>query len=288
MRRRCLAAVALALGLVGCSAVDDGPGAAATSDPAGPVAGKADASDSDSVIASVWDQVDYLPWEYAPDGCFARSYYVAMEMVSRDIPVSQMVINLLWEDTPTNHPRFSPVDGRDPELPPVTYRGTVVQWDYHIAALLLPPVVEEPMIFDRAMEPGLVPVDTWVGDANSAGLPRSELTADGTLTAGFNEFSTFGSSYLGLSPSLTENWASVSSPTLDSLPPFQESVVQLACNTVRTIYDCMATPSDDARRTRLVRRTNELLAELAGHGHLTGWDGRRITCGPTPFACAAL
>jgi hypothetical protein len=270
--------------VAGCTAAPDGArtsSAAATSDDAG-------SGSVPGVVDDVWSSVSYLPWDYAPDGCFARSYYVAMEFVSRGVVANQMVINLRWMDTPTSRPQFSPVDARQPGRPPVTYGGSVVHWDYHIAALLQPPVVSEPMIFDEAMEPGLVPVATWVADANAAGIAMSEVGVNHTVTPGFNEFSTYPSTYVGISPSLAENWDSVATSSLSGTPAFQAYEVQTACDTVWTIYDCMGAAPDDPRRAALLTRTNQLVTELSQQGLMSGWNGAPLSCAPTSsFQCAA-
>jgi hypothetical protein len=234
----------------------------------------------------VWGSVDYLPWEYSPDGCFARSFYVSMEFASRGVPVNQLVLNLEWEDTSDSRPQFSPIDPTQPGDPPVTYQGNAIHWDYHIAALLSPPVVNVPTIFDKAMESTPVSQDTWIANVNSAGIPQSQADADGGLTPGYNEFTTYASSYVGVAPSLHDNWASVSASDLASMPAFQADQVQLACNTVWSVFDCMQLDDSDPRRQQLVDRTNALLTALSGMGLVQGFDGNPITCGPTSFTCA--
>jgi len=285
---RVLAAAAL-LALGGCSLESELPSAG----PAGggelgetlPTADATWAPSPGDPLADVWQSVDYLPWEYSPDGCFARSYYVAMELAARGIPASQEVVSLRWMQTATSAPRFTPVDGTRPGNAPVLYRGAVVTWDYHIAALLLPPVVAAPTVLDRAMESGPVPLATWVAHANGGGLPRSAVGPNRIPTAGFNEFTTHGSTYVGVEPSLERNWASVSSPQMSALPAFKAAHLQLACDTVWTLFDCLAAPSDP-RRLRLVARTNELAASLAQRGLLDGWSGASVTCAATTFTCA--
>jgi hypothetical protein len=270
------------LALAACAADDEG---AASSDNAFTADAGAD------VMHAVWTETDYLPWEYAPDGCFARSFYVSMELVARGVPASQEIINLRWEQTSTFRPQFAPVDPRQPALPPVRFAGKVVNWDYHIAALLLPPVVPEPTILDRALEPGPVPLATWVGHANAGASPQpvSTVSPTGASSAGFNQFSTFGSKYVGVEPSLAKNWASVSSPDLSpgKFPHFSAKNIQLACDTIFTVHDCLKTPESDPRRARLAERTNELLWALENAKLLDDWDEKSITCGHTnTFTCA--
>jgi hypothetical protein len=275
------------LALLACVTGCSGPPEGVSSSVAASTGTSDDAGSGSSVVDDVWNSVAYLPWSYSPDGCFARSYYVAMEFVSRGVVANQMVINLRWMDTPTSRPQFSPIDPLVAGSPPVTYAGSVVHWDYHIAALLLPPVVSEPMIFDQAMESSLVPVATWVAEANSTGIAESTVNADDSVTAGFNEFSTYASTYVGVSPSLSENWDSVSASALSGIPAFQAYEMQTACDTVWTIYDCMGAAADDPRRAALVSRTSELATELSQQGLLAGWNGAPFQCGSTSsFQCA--
>jgi hypothetical protein len=268
------------MGLFACASADTGTSSSDSAETVG--------SSAADLVDAVWRETDYLPWEYAPDGCFARSFYVAMEFAARGVPVSQEVINLRWEQTSSFRPRFDAVDPRLASPAPVRFQGNVVTWDYHIAALLLPPVVPEPTIIDRALEPKPVPLETWVNHANAGASPQplSETMKDGTPTPGFNEFSTFGSQYVGLEPSLSKNWNSVSSPDLATFHPFEASSIQLACDTLTTVYDCLKAGSEDPRRSDLQRRTTELVSALDKAKLVKGWDGKPISCKPTStFAC---
>ena len=277
------ASIVPSLALLACTACS-GPAEDVGSSRSASTAPSEDAASS--VVDDVWSSVAYLPWSYSPDGCFARSYYVAMEFVSRGVVANQMVLNLRWMDTATSRPQFSPIDATKPGDPPVTYNGHVVHWDYHIAALLQPPVVSEPMIFDQAMETSLVPVATWVADANAAGIRESAVGPGGYVTDGFNEFSTWPSTYVGISPSLAESWSSVSASTLETIPAFKASEIQTACDTLWTVDDCMGAASDNPRRAQLVTRTNELATELSRRGLLSGWNGAPIACRSTStFTC---
>jgi hypothetical protein len=278
----CLPALLL-LQLVACASDE------ATSDSANALTA---AGGTPTVLDDVWRGTDYLPWEYAPDGCFARSFYVAMELASRGVPVSQEVINLRWEQTDSFRPQFSPIDPRTAGEEPVRFDGQTVRWDYHIAALVLPPVVSEPTIIDRALEPGPVPVATWIAHANAGPQPqpKSVVGPDGVPTPGYNAFSTFGSEYVGVEPSLSKNWGSVTSPDLAQFRHFEAANVKLACDTITTVYDCLGGDggTNEPRRAALVARTNELLRSLAERNLLDGWDGKPIACAHTStFSCAA-
>lgn len=237
-------------------------------------------------VAEAFEAVDYLPWDYAPDGCFARSYYVAMELAVRGVPAAQEILNLRWTQSPGHAPRFAPVDGRVVPPAPISFGAETVTWDYHVAALVLPPAVDEPTVLDRAMEPGPVPLATWMAHANAGGQPESQIDAAGVPSPGFNAFATYGSTYVGLGPSLALNWASLPAQALSTPPAFRAADVALACDTVWTVFDCLGN-ANDPRRARLVARTNALLAELASAGRLTGWSGSTFACGRTAFTCAS-
>jgi hypothetical protein len=234
-------------------------------------------------ISEVWDAVDYLPWDYPPEGSFARSYYVAMEFASRDVPISQEIVSVAWMQ---NNTRLEPIDATKAGNPPASFRGNAVKWNFHVAVLLLPPIVEEPTIFDPLLEKGPVPVGVWVGHVNGGGQPKSQLGANNEPTLGFNEFSTAGSTYVNVEPDLGKWWTSVTTPTMSSLlsSPFKAAHVKLACDAIWTMYDCLGN-APEPRRAALAKRTNQLAAALQTKGLIAGWDTQAIDCASTNLDC---
>ncbi|MBX3226538.1 MAG: hypothetical protein KIT84_32245 [Labilithrix sp.] len=287
-------ALLVAASLVACRAADEGAAA-------GSQAVVEIAPDAVKVMNDVWAtrDFDYLPWAYSPDGCFARSYFMSMELASRGIPVRQQIINLRWNsDVASNQAEFEPVDRAGN---PVTYPATggrAVKWQYHIAAVLMPGPnvrIAEPMVIDRALEPGPVTVEQWVRDANSSNIPvappsDAPLTTDdnGHPTRGFNQLKTRGAPYVGVGSFLNDNWASYEAEP-ELVPSFDPSTIQLACDTVWTIWvDCMG--ADEAATTKMLdARTNALVRDLdARHALTEERPAEPIACTRNPrFSCFA-
>lgn len=277
--------------IVACSAASED---VATGDQAVVAPDKSDKTattkDAVTLMNEVWrgHDFDYLPWAYSPDGCFARSFFVSMEFASRGIPVREQIINVRWNsDFESNKAEFEPTD---PSGAPVLYNGRTVKWQYHIAAVLMPGDkvdLKEPMIIDRALEPGPVTVAKWVSDANSHHLPvappdDAPITADdnGVPTRGYNQLKTKGAPYVGVGTFLNGNWASFEGEP-ERMPTYDPSLIQLACDTVWTIWvDCMG--ADEKTTTEMMSaRANTLVANLDAQHALaegTSKPAAPITC----------
>jgi hypothetical protein len=208
-----------------------------------------------------------------------------MEFAAEGILVNQQIINLRWmSGTSSTKQLFTPIDVKIKDTPQLTYKEKKVAWEYHIAALLLPPVVPEPTIIDPALETEPVSVQKWISHANSGGIAQSVLVNQ-QPSLGYNSFSTFASNYVGVAPSLSSNWASVSAADFKSFPAYRFSEIKLACETLAKIYTCNGNPSDPRLKT-LVERTNLLASQLKLKGLLNDWDQTEIQCAPTDsFSC---
>lgn len=234
-------------------------------------------------VMEVWNGTNYLPWTFAPNGCYARAYYVTMELAVRGVAASQQIASFMWMK---NGSKLEPVDTKKPSKPRLLFGGKPVRWDYHVAALLLPPVVKEPTILDRAMEAGPVPVATWLADINSTNQPKS-VRAGNSATDGYNEFTTWGSTFVGLRPDLNKWWDSVTSPTLADAPAFNASDVQFACDALHTVIECVPAADNAKKQAAVKERTNELLAALEEKGLVKDWDGAPMQCKKIAINCGA-
>lgn len=237
-----------------------------------------------SKLTTIWNRLSYLPWEYAPDGCMARSFLTGAEFVAENIPVSQEVINLQWLYTENFRPKFSPINPFQSTKSPLLYKNSQIFWGYHVAAVLLPPLVSQPLILDRALESAPAPVPTWVSHANSEGIPKTTPTSNG-LSQGYNEFTTPGSTFVFFSPDLHKPWTSLSSPDLKSFPAYKASDLAAACEILSKVFLCMGKETDPRVQT-LVARTNAIASALSQKGLLTNWDGSAFACKPAEkFYC---
>lgn len=294
LRASLVSLAVLSAAATACSATTEAP-ADSTDDSAaafssGPIGNPDPASpttDPSAMAQAVWSShdYDYLPWQYSPDGCFDRSFYMSMEFASRGIPVREQVINVRWnKDNASNKAEFEPIDQ---EGNPVQYGGKVVKWQYHIAAVLVPGPnvnIDAPMVIDRALEPGPVSVDKWISDANSAHMPQEStptatLTKDdhGFATKGYDEFKTRGAPYVGVGPFLTGNWVSYESDP-DNMPVFDANTIKTACDTLWTIWvDCIGADADQTT-SMLQDKTNALMTALQSRNELTNWNGQPLVC----------
>lgn len=80
--------------------------------------------------------IDYLPFKYPNDGCFARSYVMSMELAANGIPSSSAVISGDLEPTPA------------------------IQWRYHVAPMLQVNGVN--YVFDPSLASKPTTAEKWV------------------------------------------------------------------------------------------------------------------------------
>jgi hypothetical protein len=103
--------------------------------------------------------IDYLPFTYIVDGCYARSLYMSLELAAEGIPSSA-------------HYVFG-------ELQPTE----AVSWNYHVAPLLqLKGTSQEPWILDPAFESKPLTRTQWLNENFAESKVSLSLTASRTWT----------------------------------------------------------------------------------------------------------
>jgi hypothetical protein len=186
--------------------------------------------------------VDYLPFGYKADGCYARALYMSMELAAQRIPSSAQFLEGTLQPTPA------------------------ITWRYHVAPMVQVTGEDHRTILDPSLATGPVSLDEWIRLNNPA--------------ADTVQFFVPGSVYVSSidlgSP------ASYSAPMIerfDQLPPFHESDIQSACKTAFN-YLGLENPERPEARTKLVDRTQTLLGALADAGKLPEYQpGDTVDCG---------
>lgn len=88
---------------------------------------------------AIVEQIDYLPFSYIIDGCYARSLYMSLELAAQGIPSSEHYVYGQLQPTPE------------------------VGWSYHVAPLLqVKDSQQEPWILDPAFEQEPLSRSQWI------------------------------------------------------------------------------------------------------------------------------
>ena len=236
MARRTMRKLLLALLLAGCGPVTGTNTLGATEQDArvSPV----DAMRAYEIVRGI----DYIPFGYHRDGCYARALYMSMELAAQRIPSSAQFLEGKLDPSPD------------------------IEWRYHVAPMLQVIGEDHRTIIDPSLAQAPVSLADWIALNNPDGATQ--------------QFFVPGSVYVGSidlgSP------ASYNAPMIESfgqLPAFHENDIASACQTAWN-YLALETPSGEAMRPKLVQRTQELLAGLSAVGKLPEYhDGDTVACG---------
>jgi hypothetical protein len=195
---------------------------------------------------AVIEGIDYLPFQYRVDGCYARALYMSMELAS-----NQLESNALFVFAP---PGQSLVVGS-------------VQWGYHVAPMIevgSDPSSLVPMVVDPSMSS--VPLTQQQGISQMGYPYPNEPDYPTTLMVP-------GSDY---APGEAENEPSYRNedmPSFADLPPFHLADISNACAVMFSyVQDEGQLPgvTEDvgAKQDRLVNRTSALVQALQAVGKL--------------------
>ncbi|MDB4994246.1 MAG: hypothetical protein JWM74_1678 [Myxococcaceae bacterium] len=210
--------------------------------------------------------IDYLPFRYRLDGCYARALYMSMELA-----VHQLASNVVFAFAQPGWPLH--VES--------TY------WGYHVAPLIEVGSSADaltPMVLDPALSPVPVTKQAWMAlmgfpDPAASGAPSMLMVP--------------GSDYQPARARAERTWKNKDVPDFAHLPRFRTSDVQAACAVMHldiglehyqdvTGDDGMGTgesapiatydgggPSASQKRAKLLSRTLVLLRMLRARGKLT-------------------
>jgi hypothetical protein len=181
--------------------------------------------------------IDYLPFDYLEDGCYARSLYMAMELASRGIE-SNAIYAI------ANAPPYLQVDG--------------VQWWWHVAPMLLLGGDYEharAVVLDPGLSAEPLEAHEWIGRM----VPWPQGTPnypDYVITPG----TTYGV------PSTLPRNVPADVKSFEAMPKFQANNIASAC--ARMSEYIVAASGGEAKVARLVARTTELAEALERRGKL--------------------
>lgn len=207
---------------------------------------QAQADEAYKIVAGI----DYLPWGYTDDGCYARALYMSMELAIKKIPSSSQYMFA------TNGGALRPKDG------PV--------WGWHVAPMIKVTATGTPMIIDPSLfaAPEQVrSLDTWIARNNPTPAKDYGLAL------------IQGSHYWKINQL-------VDTAPIDSfakLDPFQGADIESACDVAwRYLEDETPAPTADAltkKRAALIERTKVLINGLVAVEKLSDLTADKLSCG---------
>ena len=184
--------------------------------------------------------IDYIPFHYTADGCYARALYMAMELAVNELPSSAQFI--------------------EGELAPDDYTW----WTYHVALMLLVGDATEPTMIDPALATRPLPLHDWIDLSHPA--------------PGYRLFWVPGSVYAS-DEVLANTTQAPMIESFAELPAFKPQDIADSCRWLHAYIGLefnLSWPDRDAKRSRLIARTRTLLGELRSLGKLTI---DRLDCG---------
>lgn len=175
--------------------------------------------------------IDYIPFTYIIDGCYARSLYMSMELAAESIPSSAFYM-------------FGYLQPTDE-----------VSWSYHVAPLLKIRG-QEAIVLDPAFEAEPLTMTEWKAKNN----PQSDFEHD--LKA--------GSSYFDESGRTSEFTMSNMIQNFEEMPTFLTSDIASACTVMYRYIPLQNQSAAKSReqRAKLLSRTAELVESLEAVGKL--------------------
>jgi hypothetical protein len=210
-------------------------------------------TDQDWVVKETFDTaygivqgIDYLPFQYKEDGCYARALYMSMELAAQGLESNAVFA-------------FA--------KPGTWLQVGDIRWSYHVAPMLEVGASAHHlthMVIDPALADTPLTQTQWVGlmgfgPGGHGGPAPTMLFVP-------------GSDYAPDEAKADVANANHDTPDFTSLPPFKQSDVQSACN-VMWNYIAWEPDSPDAtiqtKQAKLLSRTPDLLSALAGAGKLT-------------------
>ncbi len=227
----------------------------------------AGSTESDWVVQSAFDKaftvvkgVDYLPFQYKIDGCYARALYMSMELAANSIE-SNAVFAFAQPGAPL-------VVGP-------------IEWGYHVA-----PMIEVGTsagnavhtVIDPALSDQPITQDQWVA---MMGHPTDEPASQQPQMLFVP-----GSDYAPAEAIADTAHADFDTPNFHDLAPFRASDIQSACGVMHNYLTLEQGSSPDEvqrKQTKLLARSTSLLTALAASGKLTADVEFSVeTCAATP------
>ena len=200
------------------------------------------------------EEIDYLPYAFTTDGCYARALYMSMELASSAIPSSSLYV--MGDLQPNDQTR----------------------WRYHVAPL----ITEEDFSAAYILDPSLLEAPASIGDWVIA---SDELWPDDE----YNYWLADGSRYiddewLNINYSAQTDLLQQSAvldgmlQSFEEMPAFSMEDVNHACKTMHRYWggvDGLSSGSLALIREKLLERSQQLVTRLSQLGKI---DGGQFTC----------
>lgn len=182
-----------------------------------------------AIAFAVVQEIEYLPFAYKQDGCYARALYMSMELAAHSIPSSSYyVYGMLMPESD-------------------------IMWGYHVA-----PMVKDPAGKVWLLDPAFQREPLLEADWISKTRPFLDMKTT---------YYTAGSKYLagsGDNPGTSSDMVS----SFAAMPAFNLDDIVHACSNLSTFLSEEAARNERDKRARLFRRTAELARELKEMGKL--------------------
>lgn len=187
--------------------------------------------------------IDYIPFAYIEDGCYARALYMSMELAAQGIPSSAHYI----------YGNLRPNED--------------VSWWYHVAPLLKVGA-EEPWVLDPAFEKEPLRRSDWISKNNPNGRYTTEIKAGSAYFDEIGRTSEFNNNHM--------------IQDFEEMPTFLASDISNACTVMYNYLRNTADDTSDltALRNKLLTRTSQLVEALQDNGKFendgSGSDANRV------------
>lgn len=192
--------------------------------------------------ARVVQSINYLPFAYKQDGCYARSLYMAMELAY------------------TGHESNAIFAFAKPGT---VLRVGKVEWGYHVAPMLFVGDAYQSarwMVIDPSISSTALDAVDWIGRMGfGASTPGSQYPSVATVP---------GAALGPADPDFDARTASRSGtpitdvPNFASMPAFKVSKIQFSCNTMHSYLALENAPDVATKSATLVSRTSQLIVKL--------------------------
>lgn len=200
--------------------------------------------------------LDYLPWGYTDDGCYARAIYYTMNLAAEGIAANHVYI--IAKDSAHG-------------------LGSTGRWTYHVAPLVSRDTTGQLFVLDPVYSRSPLPVADWYNrQSNWENTPNAPIlkVAPGT---------TYGDRSGTVVPNpQAASFAAFREPAFSAMPAFSMSSVNAACAVMHRYID--AEPTTDAavkarKHHDLSRDTRRLVTALT--------DARKLDGGALDASCTA-
>ncbi len=199
---------------------------------------------------TIINQIDYLPFAFVENGCFARAEYLSMELAVAQIPSSAQVISACTDDREA--------------FDELLKLKNDIRWNWHVAPMVS--VDGKLWIFDPSLNKEPLLRDDWKKQVNSADVPHYfQVNPANKNTLGWGYEERCGQD-LGLEKMIT---------SFTELEPFDTESLKLNCAEMWSHIgklDTFSPETQNLMRKKLIARTNYLWKRLAELGKLVTWD----------------